>query len=85
MPTWTIRTQTSDLRRAFEIAEDQRNRGYEVSIEDENGAPVGETAKNKQTDRSAREFWIGVLVLLGIITVLIGGLYLMGVWVDGVW
>jgi hypothetical protein len=80
MMTWIIRTQTSDYKRALEIAEDQRNRGYEVSIEDENG---GHSLKNEH--RSLREFGVGALIALGFITVSIGGLYLIGVWVDGVW
>jgi len=37
MATWTIRTQSSDHKRALEAAENLRNRGYEVLIEEENG------------------------------------------------
>ena len=86
MATWTIRTQTSDFKRALEMAEDQRNRGYTVWIEDENGGHVDERPlKHEQTNRSLREIGVAALFLLVPITIGIGGLYLIGVWVDGVW
>jgi len=62
MATWIIRTQTSDFKRALEMAEDQRNRGYKVWIEDENGGRVDERSlKNEQTNRSLREIGLGAL------------------------
>jgi hypothetical protein len=86
MTTWTIKTETSDLDRAREIATDQRNRGYTAWIEDENGRHVEEgPLKNVQANRSLRQFGIAALFWLGSTMVLIGGLYLIGVWVDGVW
>jgi hypothetical protein len=86
MATWIIRTQTSDYKRALEIAEDQRNRGYKVWIEDENGGRVDERPlKNEQTNRSLREIGLGALFWLGPIMVAVVGLYLIGVWVDRVW
>jgi hypothetical protein len=51
-----------DLNRAREIATDQRNRGYKVWIEDENGRQVDEEPlKNEQANRSLRRFAIGAL------------------------
>jgi hypothetical protein len=68
------------------MAEEQRNRGYTVWIEDENGGRVDERPfKHEQTNRSFREIGLAVLFLFVPITVVIGGLYLMGVWVDRVW
>jgi hypothetical protein len=86
MTTWVIRSETSDLDRATELATDQRNRGYRVWIEDENGRQVDERPlKNVQASRSLRQYWIAPVFVLVPIMVLIGGLYLLGVWVDGVW
>ena len=68
------------------MAEDQRNRGYKVWIEDENGGRVDERSlKNEHANRSLREIGLGALFLLGPITVAVVGLYLLGVWVDRVW
>ena len=86
MATWTIRTQTSDFKRALEMAEDQRNRGYTVWIEDESDGHVDEPPpKHEPTNRSLRDIGVAAFFLLVPITVVIGGLYLIGVWVDGVW
>jgi hypothetical protein len=86
MATWIIRTQTSDFKRALEMAEDQRQRGYTVWIEDENGGRVDEQSlKHEQTNRSVREIGVAALFLPGAITLGFGGLYLIGVWVDRVW
>jgi hypothetical protein len=86
MVTWIIRTQTNDYKRALETAEDLRNRGYEVWIEEENGQHVDEQSLNKkrQTNR-LREIGEGALIWLGAITVGIVGLYLLGAWVDRTW
>ena len=77
-----IRTQTNDYERALETAEDLRNRGYEVWIEDENGEQS--LNKKRQTNR-LREIGEGALIWLGAITVGIVGLYLLGAWVDRTW
>ena len=82
MATWIIRTQTNDYERALETAEDLRNRGYEVWIEDENGEQS--LNKKRQTNR-LREIGEGALIWLGAITVGIVGLYLLGTWVDRTW
>ena len=86
MTSWIGRTQTNDFDRAREIAEGQRNRGYKVWIEDENGVEVDEQGLRKEKHhRSPREIAIAALVWLVAVTVGLGGLYLMGVWFDGVW
>jgi hypothetical protein len=38
-----------------------------------------------QTSLRRREIWQGVLYALGLTAFAVGGLYLLGVWVDGVW
>jgi hypothetical protein len=86
MTIWIIRSEVNDVNLALEIAADQRNKGYKVWIEDENGGRVDEgPLKSERAHRSLRNFGIGALFWLGAVTVLIGGLYLVGVWVDGVW
>jgi hypothetical protein len=40
---------------------------------------------HEQAIRSLRQFGIAALFWLVPATILIGGLYLIGVWVDGVW
>ena len=42
MPAWIIKTETYDPDRALWIVEDQRNKGFDAWIEDENGAAVDE-------------------------------------------
>jgi hypothetical protein len=42
MATWTIKSQTNESDLALKIVEDQRNKGYNAWIEDENGAAVDE-------------------------------------------
>ena len=37
MPAWIIKTETYDPDRALWIVEDQRNKGFDAWIEDENG------------------------------------------------
>jgi hypothetical protein len=86
MATWIISAQSNDFKRALEMAEDQRKRGYTVWIQDENGGRVDEPSlKHEQTNRSLREIGVAAFFLLVPIIVGIGGLYLIGVWVDRVW
>ena len=40
---------------------------------------------SEQTDRATYESRIGKLIVLAMVAILLGGLYLLGVWVDGVW
>jgi hypothetical protein len=79
MTTWTIKCQIDDPKRALEIVEDQRKRGYKVWIEDENGRDVDEESLKRndvqQTNRAFYEKGIGVLIWGAAAAVAIGGLY----------
>ena len=89
MTTWVIKSQTSDPKRALEIVQSWRNTEQEVWIEDERGQQVDEgTLKGmeiKQTTHHPGELGIAVLFWLAAATVGLGGLYLLGVWVDKTW
>jgi len=78
MATWIIRTQISDYKHALEMAEEQKNRGYKVWIEEKGGH--ARSLKKGQTNRS----FGGVFFWLGPIALGLAGLYLIGVWVDRV-
>jgi hypothetical protein len=41
MPAWIIKSETYDPDRALEIVQDQRAKGYNAWIEDENGVAWG--------------------------------------------
>ena len=81
----TIKFQTEDPKRALEIVEDRRNRGYDAWIEDESGKVVDERAlKNKfePTKPTLRERATGLLIFLATAVVGLGILYGVGLWVD---
>ena len=86
MDTWTIKSQTDDPKRALEIVEDQRNRGYNAWIEDESGQAVDEESlKNenvKPIKPTFRERGRGLLVGLAAAAAALGTLYAVGLWVD---
>ena len=86
MTTWTIKSQTDDPQLALAIANDQRNKGYNAWIEDENGAAVDEQALKINepvvTERTLRDRLLGPLFILASIVVGIFVLYLIGLWVD---
>jgi hypothetical protein len=79
MTTWTIKSEIDDPKRALEIIEVQRNRGYKAWIEDENGRNVDEETLKKndiqRTTRSLYERLLGVLIWGTAAAVAIGGLY----------
>jgi hypothetical protein len=81
MTAWVIKCRTDDLKRALAIVEEQRNRGYNVWIEDENGGYVGEQSLKKNDVESTKptlyEKGKGVLILLAAAAAAIGTL-----WVD---
>ena len=93
MATWTIKSQTNEPDLALEIVEDQRKKGYNAWIEDENGAALDErslkTTKRVATERPVPE-WRAALEwraapLLFVFASVAGGfvfLYLVGLWVD---
>jgi hypothetical protein len=86
MDTWIIKSQTDDPKRALEIVEDQRNRGYNAWIEDESGKAVDEESlKNenvKPIKPTLRERGRGLLVGLAAAAAALGTLYAVGLWVD---
>lgn len=86
MMTWIVKSQTDHPKRALEIVKDQRNRGYNAWIEDENGNAVDEESlKNdniKQTGPTLYERGIGLLVVLAAAAAALGTVYAVGVWVD---
>jgi hypothetical protein len=65
MATWTIKSQTNESDLALKIVEDQRNKGYNAWIEDENGAAVDEqslkTTKRVATERAVPEWRAALL------------------------
>ncbi len=86
MSAWIIKTETDNPERALEIAEDQRNKGYNAWIEDENGAAVDEQSLKVNgraaTKRTLPERLIGPLLVVASVVVGIVILYLVGLWVD---
>ena|SRR5215469_14797510 len=67
---WTIKSQTNDPDLALAIVADQRNKGYNAWIEDENGKAVDEEAlkENKfvPAKPALRERAKGLLFLWGL-------------------
>ena len=86
MTMLTIKSQTDDPKRALEIVEDRRNRGYDAWIEDERGKVVDEQAlKNNKFERTKptlRERAMGLLIFLAAAVVGLGILCGVGLWVD---
>ena len=75
MTMLTIKFQTEDPKRALEIVEDRRNRGYDAWIEDVSGKIVDERAlKNKfePTKPTLRERAMGLFVVLATVVVALG-------------
>jgi hypothetical protein len=79
MTTWTIKSEIDDPKRPLEVVEDQRNRGYKVWIEDENGRGVDDESLKKndvqKTNHALYETGIGVLIWGAAAAIAIGGLY----------
>ena len=71
----TIKFQTEDPKRALEIVDDRRNRGYDAWMEDESGKIVDERAlKNKfePAKPTLRERAIGLLIVLATVVLALG-------------
>jgi len=79
MTTWIIRSETDDPKRALELFEDQRKRGYKVWIEDENGRNVDKQfvkeSEVKRKERSRGDFIVGTLIWVVMAEIILGGLY----------
>ncbi len=86
MNAWIIKAETDDPERALEIVEDQRNKGYNAWIEDENGAAVDEQSLKMNgrvaTKRALPKRLMGPLVVVASVIAGIVVLYLVGLWVD---
>ena len=72
MTTWTIKTVTDDPQSVQEMVEDQRNRGYEVWIED------GEEPL-KKSGRSLYQIVMAVIIWGAAIAVTLGALYVASI------
>jgi hypothetical protein len=89
MPAWIIKTETYDPDRALGIVADQRNKGYNAWIEDENGAAVEEQSLKMNglgkgaLDRHAPVHWLlGPLFIVASVVTGFVFLYLIGLLVD---
>jgi hypothetical protein len=86
MPAWIIKTETYDPDRALWIVEDQRSKGFDAWIEDENGTAVDEQSLKKDgrvatkrtlLDRLMGPLFIAAWVVAGFLVV-----YLIGLLID---
>jgi hypothetical protein len=79
MTTFVIKVATNDVKDALDIAEVERNRGYEIWVEDENGRKIDEEAVKKsgaqRIGSSLYEKVLGLLILGTAVAVGIGVLY----------
>jgi hypothetical protein len=86
MATWTIKSQTNDPDLALEIVADQRNKGYNAWIEDENGAAVDEQSlkmnERVATERTVPGWLTGPLFVFASVAAGFVFLYLAGLLVD---
>jgi hypothetical protein len=86
MTTWIIKSETDDPERALEIVQDQRNKGYNAWIDDENGAAVDEQSLKMNgrvaTKRTLPERLMGPLFVVASVVAGIVILYLVGLWID---
>ena len=85
MTTWTVKSETDDPQLALAIVNDQRNKGYNAWIEDENGAAVDEQALKMNgrvaTKRTLSDRLMGPFLDLACFVAGIFVLYLLGLWV----
>jgi hypothetical protein len=86
MPAWIIKSETYDPDRALEIVQDQRAKGYNAWIEDENGVAVDEQSLKMNgrvaPERSLLEWLMGPLFVVASVVAGFFVLYLVGLWVD---
>ena len=85
MNAWIIKTETYDSEQALQIVEDQRTKGYDAWIEDENGAAVDEQSLKMNgrvaTKRTLSDRLMGPFLDLACFVAGIFVLYLLGLWV----
>ena len=86
MTTWIIKSVTDDPARALGIVQDQRIKGYNAWIEDENGAAVDEQSLKMNgrvaTKRTLPERLMGPLFVVASVVAGIVILCLVGLWID---
>ena len=86
MSAWIIKTETYDPDRALEILRDQRSKGNNAWIEDENGAAVDERSLSINGGVAIKptffERFTGPLFVLASVVAGIFVVYLIGLWVD---
>jgi hypothetical protein len=79
MTTFAIKVATNDIKDALDIVQVERDRGYEIWVEDENGRKIDEeTAKRIGTQRIGHSLYekvVGLLILATAAAVGIGVLY----------
>jgi len=86
MPAWIIQTETYDPDRALWIVEDQRNKGFDAWIEDENGASVDEQSLKRDgrvaTKRTLLDYLMGPIFVAAWVVAGLFVVYLIGLWID---
>ena len=80
MPAWIIKSETDDPDRALEIVEDQRNKGVNAWIEDENGAAVDEQSLKMNGRVATRHTLLDRLICPLLIAAWV--VALIGSWID---
>jgi len=71
MPTWVIKHETDNIKRALDIVENERHRAYKARIEDGNGL----VADEERVIRSLYEAAIGLSIWLTCAAIIVGGFY----------
>jgi hypothetical protein len=79
MTTWIVKAEVDDLERGLEMVRQERDKGYKVWIEDENGRDVDEASLGangtKRTNRTAYQTGMAVLIWGTAAIIGIGSLY----------
>jgi hypothetical protein len=71
MPSWVIKRETDNIKRALDVVEHERNRASKAWIEDENDVAADE----EPVIRSLYETAIGLAVWFTCAAIVVGGLY----------
>ena len=85
MKAWFVKSQFYDAKDALEIVTEQRGRGHNAWIEDEDGKVVDEESlkgDHVKQPTTPKEKAIGILVALGSAAAVLIVLWTVGVWVD---
>ena len=82
MPAYIIKTEITDPDLALAIVGDQRNKGYNAWIDDENGAAVDEQSLKANGRVATERTLIGPLVVAAWVVAGVFVIYLIGLWID---